>query len=500
MAQKAARSVPDPHLLRPAVRPRRRRRRHQRRRHRPRCRGSRPPGAPRRERRPRVGDVAVEHEADPRRASLSRAVRIPARPRGAGGTRDRAAPGSAHRRAAGLRPAARAAPAAGVDAACRALPLRPSRAARDAPGFVRRRPVADAMGRRVEAAIPQGLRLFGCARRRRAARRLQRDGCPRARRRRPRRHAARVRAARARCGRAHLAGDARCAGGRTVRGHRPRDRQRDGTLGQGRARRDRRRAVHGDRAPRQGQPHRGPARARRRSRLHPAERRQADRLRHSVRELLLADRHDGRLGGGRTSSRRSRRTRSTTCSGSRIRISRTRSAARTSCGASAACARSTTTGRRIPRRSRAITRSRSTTPAARARRSLSIYGGKITTYRKLAEHALDRLARVPAGDEGAVDRARAAPRRRPAGGRIRRMDCGARPPVSGAAGAASVADSPGATARAHSRSSATRVRRPTWAKTSATGSRRRRSAISCATSGRAPPMTCCGGGPSAGSG
>ena len=96
-------------------------------------------------------------------------------------------------------------------------------------------------------------------------------------------HAARVRAARARRGRAHVwrvTLDAATSGPFEVTARARR--QRDGTLGQGRARRDRRHAVHGDRAPRQGQPHRGPARARWRSRVHPAERRQADRLRHSV--------------------------------------------------------------------------------------------------------------------------------------------------------------------------------------------------------------------------
>ena len=71
---------------------------------------------------------------------------------------------------------------------------------------------------------------------------------------------------------------------------------------------------------------------------------------------------------------------------------RSRCTPTTSSIASRACGRSTTTTPRpMPRRSRATTSSRSTTPTGRPP-LLSVFGGKITTFRKLAEHALDKLA------------------------------------------------------------------------------------------------------------
>ena len=178
--------------------------------HRARCRRPRPQGAGRRAGRHRGGHVAVEHEADPRRPALPRAVRVPAGPRIARRARGGAAAGAAHRRAAVVRAAARAASASRVDAARRPLPLRPPRPARDAAGLLRRRSRAHAVGRRAEAQVRQGLRLFRRPRRRRAPRRLQRDGRASSRRRDPRAHGVRVRAARAAMPRGR-SGARRCA-------------------------------------------------------------------------------------------------------------------------------------------------------------------------------------------------------------------------------------------------------------------------------------------------
>ena len=122
-----------------SLRPARHRRRHQRRGHRARCRRPRPVGAAGRAGRPRRAHVVVEHQADPRRAALSRALRVPARRRGARRARGAAARRAAPHRAAGVRAAARAAPAAGLDDPRRSLPLRPPRRPDDAAELVRRR-------------------------------------------------------------------------------------------------------------------------------------------------------------------------------------------------------------------------------------------------------------------------------------------------------------------------------------------------------------------------
>ena len=65
--------------------------------------------------------------------------------------------------------------------------------------------------------------------------------------------------------------------------------------------------------------------------------------------------------------------------------------------------------------------------------ALSIYGGKITTYRKLAEHALDELTPFLPPMRPRWTRARRASRRRPAG-RRGGLERGAHPALSGAAG------------------------------------------------------------------
>ena len=79
----------------------------------------------------------------------------------------------------------------------------------------------------------------------------------------------------------------------------------------------------------------------------------------------------------------------------------------TSSGPSPACARSTTTASPTRPRSRATTCSSWTTRAARPR-CFRVFGGKITTYRCLAETALEKLAPLPAAHGR-----RAGPRRRP---------------------------------------------------------------------------------------
>ena len=97
--------------------------------------------------------------------------------------------------------------------------------------------------------------------------------------------------------------------------------------------------------------------------------------------------------------------------------------------ATAACGRSTTTARPIRRRSRATTCSRSTRSTARPGPErapvLSIFGGKITTYRKLAEHALRELAPFFPPMKPRVDRECGAAGRRPARARPRRVARGA---------------------------------------------------------------------------
>ncbi len=131
---------------------------------------------------------------------------------------------------------------------------------------------------------------------------------------------------------------------------------------------------------------------------------------------------------------------------------------------------------------------------------LSIYGGKITTYRKLAEQALDHLARFLPRAEAAMDGACGASGRRPACRRAPRVDRGARAaPPRGAGRDRARTRATTRNTRA-SRSWATRAVPPIWASSWATVSPKPRSRISCATSGRARATTCCGGEPSAGSG
>ena len=109
------------------------------------------------------------------------------------------------------------------------------------------------------------------------------------------------------------------------------------------------RADEGAGSPREGQPHRRAARASGGARLHPAERRQAHRVRHSVPGPLLADRHD-RRSGRRVRAPGDFRRRDRLPAGARQCLSRDgRSPAPTSSGPTAACGRCTTTGPAIRR-------------------------------------------------------------------------------------------------------------------------------------------------------
>ena len=132
---------------------------------------------------------------------------------------------------------------------------------------------------------------------------------------------------------------------------------------------------------------------------------------------------------------------------------------------------------------------------------LSIFGGKITTYRKLAEHALRRSRAVLPVDEGAVDR---ATRRCPA------ATCRARRPrrVGRDACARAIRSCQPmllrALARRHGIARRRRARRRedarrTWARTSARElTAREIDYLVRARVGAHAPTTCCGGGPSAG--
>ena len=236
----------------------------------------------------------------------------------------------------------------------------------------------------------------------------QRDGRARARRRHPRAHATRRRrtARRRRLWRATLED----AEGAAARSTAQSDRQRRRALG-------RRRCAtlcNGCRraeqcAPRQGQPHRRAARASEAPRVHPAERRQPDRVRDSLPGALFADRHDGHRRRRITSIRRSRPTRSSYL----LELANTylARAARRKRRRLDLQRRAPALRRRLRRtrpRSRATTCSSSTPARGGGAPLLSIYGGKITTYRKLAEQALDRARAVPAAAASRGGRARAA--------------------------------------------------------------------------------------------
>ena len=129
--------------------------------------------------------------------------------------------------------------------------------------------------------------------------------------------------------------------------------------------------------------------------------------------------------------------------------------------------------------------------------ALSIYGGKITTYRKLAEHALDELKPF-------------LPPMRPRWTARAILPGGDLPGGAAAWSAELIRRFPGLPAsllRSLARRHGTRAllvlgtakKPPIWGRISATGSSRPRSSMSCARSGRARARTCFGVGPSAAS-
>ena len=181
----------------------------------------------------------------------------------------------------------------------------------------------------------------------------------------------------------------------------------------------------GERAAREGQPHRGAARARRGARVHPAERRQPHRVRHSVPGALLADRHDRRPGRRVSSIRRSPTTRSTTCSRSPTPTSSGRSSRADIVWTYSGVRPLYDDGASDPS---AVTRDYvlkvDALPATRRRRARA---GAVDLRRQdhdvpQAGRARARRARaVLSGDEGPVDARRAAAGRRPAEPRPRRV-------------------------------------------------------------------------------
>ena len=103
-----------------------RRRRRQRHRHRARCRRARPQRRAVRAGRSCPAHLVGQHQADPRRVAVSRALRVPAGAHGVARARAAAAGRPAHHPAAALRPAARPPAAAGLADPPRAPAVRPS--------------------------------------------------------------------------------------------------------------------------------------------------------------------------------------------------------------------------------------------------------------------------------------------------------------------------------------------------------------------------------------
>ena len=192
-------------------RPRHRRGRHQRRRHRPRRGRARPARAPGRAERPRVRHLVGLHQADPWRVALPRARLAAAGARGADRARGAAAHGAASDPADAVRAAGRARHAAALDAAARAVRLRPPRRPQAPAGDQHDRPRARSARRAAEGALRARLRIFRLLGRRRAAGRAQRARRGRARRGDPHPHPLRARRSAARTG----SSCSKCAAGAT---------------------------------------------------------------------------------------------------------------------------------------------------------------------------------------------------------------------------------------------------------------------------------------------
>ena len=233
--------------------------------------------------------------------------------------------------------------------------------------------------------------------------------------------------------------------------------------------------------------------------LHPAEPRQARGLRDPVRGQVQPHRHHRRRRCRRVdaAARITEPRRPTTCSPRPTASSRSRSRGPTSSRATRACARSTTTA---PTNPSEVTRDyvlKARPRAARQAPLLTVFGGKITTYRRLAEEALAKLRALLPGHEG---RRGPRPRRCPAAtcahfNALPRRDARALPDARARpAWRAWCA----ATAAARRRSSATRERldepRPQLRRRA---HRARDRVPAGARSGPRPPRTCCGGAPSA---
>ena len=232
-------------------------------------------------------------------------------------------------------------------------------------------------------------------------------------------------------------------------------------------------------------------------RLHPAERRQAHRLRDPVPGPLLADRHDRRAGDEFEQPEISR-----------DEIDYLLELANTYLAQPLARGDVvwTFTGIRPlyddgPSDPSAITRDyvlKLDTGDGGGAAALSIYGGKITTYRKLAEHALAELKPFLPPMKPRVDAATAAlpGGDLPAGG-LDAWVARARAALSPAAGRSvrGLARRHGSLALATC--SATRDRRGPRRGLRQRAHRGAKSTTSCARNGRAAPTTCCGAGPSA---
>ncbi len=253
-------------------------------------------------------------------------------------------------------------------------------------------------------------------------------------------------------------------------------------------------ARQGARPSRQGQPHRRPARASAQARVHPAERRPAHRLRHSLSGRLLADRHDRHRGRGVRASAHQRR-------GGRLPV---RDRWRVSRASGHAC------GYRVDvqRRSPALRRRRVGPLRGHARLRAQARGGARTGAAAVdlrrQDHDVPPPRRSGARRAGALlrrdasrmDTRRRAARRRHGVG-YRRLRSRALVALSRNAGVAARGTRCIATERARRAYSARRAAQPTWERISATRCTPPRSTIACARNGLATARTCCGDAPNA---
>ena len=231
-----------------------------------------------------------EHQADPRRAALSRVLRVPPGARIADRARAPAAHRPAPRAADAVHPAARAGTAAALADPLRAVLLRllqrPAHAAALAQRARRRRRL-----RRAASRHRSRVRVFRLLGRRQPPGRAQCAGRRAARRGDPHADALRLRDGRER----RVARAMRATGKRRIaRDPRARDRQRGRSLGRAGSEIVSRRGGRRQRAPRERQPHRRAAAVRGQARVHAAEPRRPDRVRDSLRAEVDAGRHDRR--------------------------------------------------------------------------------------------------------------------------------------------------------------------------------------------------------------